>query len=92
MSSPFHALVPAKPTTYGHATLTGAAVPASLCWEIPERIAKIRGRGRYRGRLLKLIDLGFRNEKTDPDTDSEPDTDVHCGRLRFALASQSHGF
>jgi hypothetical protein len=87
----FLSLIAHKPTASGRATVTGSAIPVSRCWETPERIAKNSGRGRYRERLLKSINLDFTNDKADPDTDSGTDPDVHRVKSRYRV-SQSHGF
>jgi hypothetical protein len=52
-------LEPDKPTAYGRATLRGSVVPATLCWEISERIAKNSGSGSLSGSAFEIDRSGF---------------------------------
>jgi hypothetical protein len=45
-----------------------------------------QGAHRGRGRLLKSINLDFTNEKTDPDTDSDPDPEFFA--IRSGISQQ----
>jgi hypothetical protein len=75
-----------EPTASGRATCH---------WKIQERNAKKprrRGRDRYRVRVLKSINRGFTNEKTDPDADSDTDPDSQRGSPRFAGRAKATPF